>query len=98
MYSVAFDGLIEISKSYQHQNPTFISNSMVLIKTTKWRNIVNQHCTIQKDSIILDSYKKNHLITYVKQNYYGIDSGRAYMVRYDLVMFRPTLTKLWLLV
>ncbi|YP_004769992.1 hypothetical chloroplast RF19 (chloroplast) [Wolffia australiana] len=41
----------------------------------KWRNRVNQRCTIQKkDSIILDSYKKNQLIHYVKQNYYGIDS------------------------
>nr|YP_009759290.1 Ycf1 [Spathiphyllum patulinervum]QIQ48490.1 Ycf1 [Spathiphyllum patulinervum] len=41
----------------------------------KWRNKVNQHCTPQKkDSIILDSYKKNQLIHYVKQNYYGIDS------------------------
>ena len=41
----------------------------------KWRNRVNQRCTIQKkDSIILDSYKKNQLINYVKQNYYGIDS------------------------
>nr|YP_010718748.1 Ycf1 protein [Lemna turionifera]YP_010718761.1 Ycf1 protein [Lemna turionifera]WDQ44351.1 Ycf1 protein [Lemna turionifera]WDQ44364.1 Ycf1 protein [Lemna turionifera] len=41
----------------------------------KWRNRVNQRCTIQKkDSIILDSYKKNQLIHYVKQNDYGIDS------------------------
>nr|YP_010940035.1 Ycf1 [Monstera deliciosa]WLN31447.1 Ycf1 [Monstera deliciosa] len=41
----------------------------------KWRNRVNQRCTTQKkDSIILDSYKKNQLIHYVKQNYYGIDS------------------------
>nr|QHN54835.1 Ycf1 [Taccarum caudatum] len=41
----------------------------------KWRNRVNQHCTTpKKDSIILDSYKKNQLIHYVKQNYYGIDS------------------------
>nr|YP_010730590.1 Ycf1 protein [Wolffia arrhiza]YP_010730603.1 Ycf1 protein [Wolffia arrhiza]WEG23879.1 Ycf1 protein [Wolffia arrhiza]WEG23892.1 Ycf1 protein [Wolffia arrhiza] len=41
----------------------------------KWRNRVNQRCTIQKkDSIILDSYKKNQLIHYVKQNYYRIDS------------------------
>nr|YP_004769857.1 hypothetical chloroplast RF19 [Wolffiella lingulata]YP_004769870.1 hypothetical chloroplast RF19 [Wolffiella lingulata]AEK94470.1 hypothetical chloroplast RF19 [Wolffiella lingulata]AEK94483.1 hypothetical chloroplast RF19 [Wolffiella lingulata] len=41
----------------------------------KWRNRVNQRCTIQKkDSRILDSYKKNQLIHYVKQNYYGIDS------------------------
>nr|AXR87702.1 hypothetical protein RF1 [Paederia scandens]AXR87785.1 hypothetical protein RF1 [Paederia scandens]AXR87869.1 hypothetical protein RF1 [Paederia scandens]AXR87953.1 hypothetical protein RF1 [Paederia scandens] len=41
----------------------------------KWRNRVNQRCTTQKkDSIMLDSYKKNKLIYYVKQNYYGIDS------------------------
>lgn len=41
----------------------------------KWRNRVNQSCTIQKkDSIILDSDKKKPLIHYVKQNYYGIDS------------------------
>nr|YP_010129893.1 hypothetical protein Ycf1 [Arisarum simorrhinum]YP_010129905.1 Ycf1 [Arisarum simorrhinum]QKJ80400.1 hypothetical protein Ycf1 [Arisarum simorrhinum]QKJ80412.1 Ycf1 [Arisarum simorrhinum] len=41
----------------------------------KWRNRVNQRCTTQKkNSIILDSYKKNQLIHYVKQNYYGIDS------------------------
>nr|QHN54919.1 Ycf1 [Philodendron lanceolatum] len=41
----------------------------------KWRNKVNQRCTTQKkDSKILDSYKKNQLIHYAKQNYYGIDS------------------------
>nr|YP_010574170.1 Ycf1 protein [Caladium lindenii]UZH94015.1 Ycf1 protein [Caladium lindenii] len=41
----------------------------------KWRNRVNQRCTTQKkNSIIFDSYKKNQLIHYVKQNYYGIDS------------------------
>nr|YP_010540141.1 Ycf1 [Amorphophallus albus]YP_010540153.1 Ycf1 [Amorphophallus albus]UYF20278.1 Ycf1 [Amorphophallus albus]UYF20281.1 Ycf1 [Amorphophallus albus] len=41
----------------------------------KWRNRVNQRCTTQKEnSIIFDSYKKNQLIHYVKQNYYGIDS------------------------
>nr|YP_010205728.1 YCF1 [Pinellia pedatisecta]UAX04072.1 YCF1 [Pinellia pedatisecta] len=41
----------------------------------KWRNRVNQRCTTQKkNSRILDSYKKNQLIHYVKQNYYGIDS------------------------
>nr|QHN54992.1 Ycf1 [Anchomanes hookeri]QHN55004.1 Ycf1 [Anchomanes hookeri] len=43
----------------------------------KWRNRVNQRCTTQKkDSIILDSYKKNQLIHYVKQNYYGIWTGK----------------------
>nr|WRO37308.1 Ycf1 protein [Amorphophallus kachinensis]WRO37320.1 Ycf1 protein [Amorphophallus kachinensis] len=41
----------------------------------KWRNRVNQRCTTQKkNSIIFDSYKKNQLIHYVKQNDYGIDS------------------------
>nr|QHN54667.1 Ycf1 [Schismatoglottis calyptrata] len=41
----------------------------------KWRNRVNQRCTTQKkDSKKLDSYKKNQLIHYVKQNYYGINS------------------------
>nr|YP_010549477.1 Ycf1 [Anubias barteri]UYL25879.1 Ycf1 [Anubias barteri]UYL25963.1 Ycf1 [Anubias barteri] len=41
----------------------------------KWKNRVNRRCTTQKkDSIILDSYKKNQLIHYVKQNSYGIDS------------------------
>nr|QHN54415.1 Ycf1 [Calla palustris] len=41
----------------------------------KWRNRINRRCTTQKkDSIIYDSYKKNQLIHYAKQNYCGIDS------------------------
>nr|QNQ15572.1 putative chloroplast RF1 [Sphaeradenia woodsonii] len=47
----------------------------------KWRNRVNQRRMIQKkDSIKLDSYKKekkekDQLIHYVKQNYYAVDVG-----------------------
>nr|AFM83351.1 hypothetical chloroplast RF19 [Kingia australis] len=43
----------------------------------KWRNRMNQRCTIQKkESIKLDSYKKqkDQIIHYTKPNYYLVDS------------------------
>nr|YP_009967304.1 Ycf1 [Anthurium huixtlense]QIP53359.1 Ycf1 [Anthurium huixtlense] len=61
-----------------HYQYNFSQTQWSRLVPKKWRNRVNQHqrCTTQKkDSIIiLDSYKKNQLIHYVKKNYYGIDS------------------------
>jgi len=77
-----------------HYQYNLSQTKWVRLVPQKWRNRINQRCTIRKkDSIKLDSYKKekNQLIHYVKENYYAADSLKSQKeklkkhYRYDLL-------------